>query len=327
MKKVMYYLGMGWLLLGCQSTDVAPRSGSFQNDLLKKTTGPAVVGDRIEFAYAIGTKEGRLSQVRVEASVAGDGQGTGFSKYSWFTNRDTGVDQPVQTASDTLTSGAVSTATILDGSNSQAVTLRYYYAPTEEARGKEVSFRFSATNAAGQEVTYQSPAYRISRMDMKRLIPLTDGGRAYVSIADMAAYTREEVEQRNLASKIDFVYIYRPAIGSYPFGHAWVAPSSRNYLTDVTLPTGVNARTVMDKRIDVKDAQLRGTPGFDVYIDDLDLERTTFTNAADYVFGLSADQGAFMKSADGAYVTYVYVNSVNNTARSMIISFKRLRLN
>ena len=62
------------------------------------------------------------------------------------------------------------------------------------------------------------------------------------------------------------------------------------------------SRTPIDKRVDVKDAQLRGTAGFDVFIDDIDLQQTTFTNAADFAYGFGADQGAF-----------VYVNSVNNT--------------
>ncbi len=313
------------LLAGCEAR-VSPEQ-PFKNDLLKKTTGPAVVGDRIEFAYAVGTTEGNLKNVRAEASVPG-GSGTGFSRFSWYTNRNTGVDEPAQTATDTVTSGAVSTATIINVEKNKAVTLRYYYAPTEEAKGKEVSFRFSGTSSSGQEVSFQSPPYRISRMDMKRTIALTDGAKAYFSIETMTAYTKAEVESGNLAGKIDFIYIYRPTISTFAFGHALVAPSNAAYLTDVTLPTGLpKTRTALDKRIDVKDAQLRGTDGFDVYIDDVDLQRTTFVNAADYAYGLANDQGAFVKTADGAYAAYVYVNAVNNTTKSMTVSIKRLKLN
>ncbi|WP_041257933.1 DUF4466 family protein [Fibrella aestuarina] len=313
------------LPFGCQKSVEPERP--LKNDLLKKTTGPAVVGDRIEFAYAIGTLEGDLKNVRAEATIAG-GAGTGFSRNSWYTNYSTGVDQPRQTATDTLTSGAVSTATILDVATNKAVTLRYYYYPTAEAQGKDVSFRFSGTSSTGQEVSIQSPTYRVSRMDMKRSIVLGDGAKAYVSLADMTAYTKAEVEQNNLASKIDFVYVYRPTINTYTFGHALIAPSNPDYLKDVTLPTGLaKPRTAIDKRVDVKDAQLRGTAGFDVYIDDIDLQQTTFTNAADYAYGLAADQGAFVKSADGTYAAYVYVNAVNNTAKTMTVSIKRLKLN
>ena len=313
------------LTVGCQNKAVTPEE-PFKNDLLKKTTSPAVVGDRIEFAYAIGTLEGELKNVRAEASVAG-GAGTGFSRSSWYTNPTTGVDQPRQTATDTLTNGNVSTATILDVATNKAVTLRYYYYPTADAQGKDVSFRFSGTSSTGKEVSIQSPAYRISSMDMKRTIVLGDGAKAYVSLTDMAAYTKAEVEQNNLAGKIDFVYIYRPTISTYAFGHALVAPSNADYLKDVTLPTGLaKPRTAIDKRVDVKDAQLRGTAGFEVYIDDIDLQQTTFTNAADYAYGLAADQGAFVKSADGTYAAYVYVNAVNNTARTMTVSIKRLKL-
>lgn len=314
------------LAVGCNS-NIEPADEPFKNDLLKKTTGPAVVGDRIEFAYAIGTQEGDLKDVRAEASIAG-GTGTGFSGYSWYTNRNTGVDQPLQTAGDTLTTGAVSTAKILDVAINKAVTLRYNYYPTAEAQGKDVSFRFSGTSSTGKTVSFQSPSYRVSRMDMKRSIVLADGAKMYVSIADMTAYTKAEVEANNLAGKIDFVYIYRPTISTFAFGHALVSPSNPDYLTDVVLPTGLTKpRTAIDKRVDVKDAQLRGTAGFDVYIDDIDLQSTTFANAADYAYGLAVDQGAFVKTADGAYAAYVYVNAVNNTARTMTVSIKRLKLN
>ncbi|KAB7733181.1 DUF4466 domain-containing protein [Rudanella paleaurantiibacter] len=333
MKTIGYAIGavVGSLLLitGCQSDKVTPE-GPLRNDLLKKTTGPAVVGDRIEFAYALGTVEGNLQNVRAEATIAG-GAGTGFSRFSWFTNRNTGVDQPVQTATDTVTNGALSTARIIDSPTSnKAVTLRYFYYPTADAKGKDVSFRFSGTSSTGQEVSFQSPTYRISNMDMRRSLVLADGAKAYVSIADMAVYTKAEVEQNNLANKIDFVYIYRPTLGTgnFAFGHAIVAPSNPEYLKDVTLPTGLaRTRTAIDKRVDVKDAQLRGTSGFDLYIDDIDLQQTTFPSAADYAFGFAADQGAFVKTADGAYNAYVYVNAVNNTARTMTISIKRLKVN
>ena len=316
---------VGLLLAGCEA-GVTPDQ-PFKNDLLKKTTGPALVGNRVEFAYAVGTTEGNLKDVRVEASVPG-GSGTGFSRFSWYTNRNTGVDEPSQTATDTVTSGAVSTASLINVEKNKAVTLRYYYAPTEDAKSKDVSFRFSSTSSTGKEVSFQSPPYRISRMDMKRTIALTDGAKAYFSIETMTAYTKAEVEAGNLAGKIDFVYVYRPTISTFAFGHALVAPSNATYLADVTLPTSLpKTRTAIDKRVDVKDAQLRGTDGFDVYIDDIDLQRTTFANAADYAYGLANDQGAFVKTADGAYAAYIYVNAINNTAKSMTVSIKRLKLN
>lgn len=324
---LLSFVYAAFVLLAVSCKETVQPDEPFKNDLLKKTTGPAVVGDRIEFAYAIGTLEGDLKNVRAEATVPG-GVGTGFSRNSWYTNYSTGVDQPRQTATDTVTNGAISTANIIDLATNKAVTLRYYYYPTADAQGKDVSFRFSATSSTGKEVSIQSPTYRISSMDMKRSIVLGDGAKAYVSLADMTAYTKAEVEQNNLASKIDFVYIYRPTINTFAFGHALVAPSNPTYLQDVILPTGLaKTRTAIDKRVDVKDAQLRGTAGFDVYIDDIDLRQTTFVNAADYAYGLAADQGAFVKSADGTYAAYIYVNAVNNTAKTMTVSIKRLKLN
>ncbi|RIV19459.1 DUF4466 domain-containing protein [Fibrisoma montanum] len=313
-------------LASCEPNEVE-NEGPLRNDLLKKTTSPAVIGDRIEFVYALGTLEGTLKAARAEASIPG-AVGTGFSRYSWFTNRSTGQDVPVLTAGDTITNGAVSTASILDGDNNKALSLRYYYAVPEEARGKTVTFRFSGTSSTGQEVTVNSPAYRVSRMDMKRQITLKDAEKCYVSLSDMTAYTKEEVEQKGLSGKIDFVYVYRATLGTnrYAFGHALVSLANGTYLSDLNLPASwTRTPTLLDKRVDVKDAQLRGG-GFDVYIDDTDLERTTFTNSADFAYNLAADQGAFVRSGDGSYVAYVFVNNVNNTAKTMTVSIKRLQV-
>lgn len=327
MNKNLTYLFVAMLgcigLASCDKTTVDVLL-PLNNDLLKKTTGPAVIGTRVEFAYAIGANEGNLQNVKAEASIPG-ATGTGFSGYSWFTDRNTGVDKPVLTASDTITNGAVSTAKIIDVNN-KAVTLRYFYTVPEAARGQTVTFKFSGTSSTGREVTISSPAYQVSKMDMSRLIVLEDAKKAYFSIADMAAYTKEEVDQKNLSGKIDFVYIYRPTISTYAFGHAMVSLANKSYISDLNLPANwTKPATKLDKRVDIRDAQLRGG-GFDSYIDDIDLERTTFINAADFAYGLAADQGAFVTSADGTYVAYIFVNAVNNTTKTMTISIKRLKV-
>jgi hypothetical protein len=320
------FLAAASLGLSACEKEEAPDVALLKNDVLKKTTGPAVVGDRLEFVYALGTLEGKLQNVKAEATLAG-GAGTGFGSRSWTTDRATGFDVPTVTATDTITNGTVSTANLIDAAGT-AVSLRYYYAPTEAAKGQNVSFRFSGTSSTGKQVTISTPEYRISRMDMRRLLPVEDGKRCYVSIADLAVYTKEEVDQKNLSDKIDFVYLYRPTMGSgnYAFGHALVALSNGTYLSSVGLPAAwTKSKTLLDKRVDVKDAQLRGS-GFDVYIDDIDLERTTFSNATDNAFGLAADQGAFVQTADGVYTAYVFVNAVNNTAKTATISIKRLKM-
>nr|WP_293833488.1 DUF4466 family protein [uncultured Arsenicibacter sp.] len=327
MNKNLTYLAVAVMsclgLAACEKTTVDVLQ-PLKNDLLKKTTGPAVIGTRVEFAYAIGANDGTVQNVKAEASIAG-ATGTGFSGFSWYTDRATGVDKPLQTATDTVTNGVLSTAKILDVSN-KAVTLRYFYSVPEAARGQVVSIKFSGTSSAGKEVTFTTPGYQVSKMDMVRSIVLEDAKKSYFSIADMKAYTKEEVEQRNLSGKIDFVYIYRPTISTYAFGHAMVSLANKSYITDLNLPAAwTKAATKLDKRVDIRDAQLRGS-GFDSYIDDIDLEKTTFTNAADFAYGLAADQGAFVTSADGTYTAYIFVNAVNNTAKTMTVSMKRLKV-
>lgn len=310
-------------LTSCDKTTVEVQE-PLKNDLLKKTTGPAVIGTRVEFVYAIGATEGNLQNVKAEASIPG-ATGTGFSGFSWYTDRNTGVDKPLLTASDTITNGAVSTAKIIDVNN-KAVSLRYFYTVPEAARGQAFSVKFSGTSSTGKEVTISSPTYQVSKMDMSRLIVLEDAKKAYFSIADMTAYTKDEVDQKNLSGKIDFVYVYRPTISTYAFGHAMVSLANKSYINDLAMPAAwTKAATKLDKRVDIRDAQLRGG-GFDSYIDDIDLQQTTFPNAADYAYGFAADQGAFVTSADGTYVAYIFVNAVNNTTKTMTVSIKRLKI-
>ena len=105
-----------------------------------------------------------------------------------------------------------------------------------------------------------------------------------------------------------------------------VSLANKSYINDLALPAAwTKAATKLDKRVDIRDAQLRGG-GFDSYIDDIDLQQTTFPNAADYAYGFAADQGAFVTSADGTYVAYIFVNAVNNTAKTMTVSIKRLKI-
>ena len=318
-----YLLVLSFVVLAaaCKKEDNA--KPALQNDVLKKTTGPAIVGDRVEFVYALGTTEGRLQNATADASIAG-ATGTGFGRYSYYTDRNTGIDMPVLTLKDSSTKGSASTGSFVD---TNAVSLRYYYVVPEEARGKTVSFRFSGTSTTGGQTSISTRAYQMSRMDMKRSIALADGARCYASIADMAAYTKDEVTTGNLSSKIDFVYIYRATMGAgnYAFGHALVGLANTQYITDLALPASwTKPATFLDKRIDVRDGQLKGDVNTNIYLDDTDLQRTGFTNAANYTYGLAADQGAFVKTSNGT-VAYVYVNSIDNTRKTATVSIKRLK--
>ncbi len=62
-----------------------------------------------------------------------------------------------------------------------AATLRYFYRIPAAAKGKEVSFKFSATASNGQTVSYSMGPYKIAEMDMaldltvKQTLPATPG--------------------------------------------------------------------------------------------------------------------------------------------------------
>ncbi len=332
-------------------SDDNDNSGSMRNDFIKKTTAPAIVGEQIEFAYAMGTTNGRLSTAEAVVSTAG-GTGTGFGLYSYFTSRGNltigstkyvaGDDVPLKTVKEASTSGAISTATMMEQVDACyinptvafgtaqtdliAATIRYYYVVPEEARGKEFSVKFSSKSTSGETATYQTPAYKVSKMDMKRSIAMTSNNVCYFSIADMKAYTKAEVDAQNMSAKIDFIYLYQAKLGAYDYGNVFVSPGTDpKYIaiSDIVPGNWTKNKTSMEKRVDVKDAQLKGNIP-NVYIDDIDFETLNLSAAADYVLGFGVDHGAFMKTADGKYAAYVYVNAVNNG--TMTVSIKRYPL-
>lgn len=334
-------------LVACSDDD-----SSLRNDLIKKTTAPAIVGEKIEFAYAMGAQKGRLQSAEVQASIAG-GQGTGFELYSYYTAREAvtingvsytaGGEVPVRTVREAATNGAVSTAameekvdevylnpTVSHGKNTIdliAATLRYTYVVPEEAKGKRISFSFSSKSTAGETVAYSTEEYAVSKMDMKRLIEMTNGNVCYFSIADMAAYTKQEVESRNLQGQIDFVYIYQDKVGGYDYGHSFVSlgTDAKYVASSGAIPGNwPKTKTPMEARRDnVRDAQLKGALP-NVYLDDIDFETLELDNAVDYTLGLNTDGGAFMKTADGRYAAYIYVNKLS--ADGMTVSIKRYPL-
>lgn len=322
-----------------------------KNDLIKKTTAPAIVGEKIDFAYAIGTLSGKLTTAQAEASIAGN-DGTGFERYSYYTtfNEITidgtrypgGSEVPVKTVKETSTSGAVSTATLEDkvdevymkpsvphGTNMVdliAATLRYSYVVPAEAKGKKVSFVFSAKSSTGENVSYTTPEYTVSKMDMKRLITMTTADVCYFSIENMAAYTREEVNSQNLSDKIDFVYIHQAKFGDFDYGHAFISPGTNpKYIAtqDVIPGNWTKNSTKMEKRTDVRDAQLKGSIP-NVYIDDIDFQTLQLDQAYDFVLNFVTDEGAFMKTANGKYAAYVYVNRL--ATGTITLSIKRYPL-
>ena len=125
------------------------------------------------------------------------------------------------------------------------------------------------------------------------------------------------------ADKIDLVYLYR-AITGITFNHALCAPSTNpDYLPGIVLPSGVNRSTKMVETWALREHQLAPTLQYGIYIDDLDFVEAKFTGAPDYAINLRAESGAWIETADGKYRAFIYVNSINNTAKTMTVSIKR----
>jgi hypothetical protein len=311
------------ILIGCKKQEYElpkPKDG-LQNDAIKRTLGPNIAGEPIEFAYAMALlpNQGKLVSAKVEATIAG-GTGTYLDNNSYHTDAS-GMDVPVEIGLPSETKGAVTTITF--GKDTSAATLRYYYIIPEDAKGQTVSFKFSATSSNGQTITYDLGPYTISKMDMVRGLNLKNGDRAYISIEDMAVYNEEEASAN--PAKIDLVYLYRNISGK-AFNHALVSPGADPvYLPDVALPAGANRSTKLRKEFNLQDYNLAALQ-YGIYIDDLDFQKIDLTESPNYGINLKAESGAWVETSDGKYKAYIYFNSVNNGSASAIISIKRYAL-
>lgn len=288
------------------------------NDCIKRTLGPNVVGLNLEFAYAMALPkaEGKIISAQVEASIAG-APATYLENRSLSTN-GSGVDVPVIVGSPSVNSGTKTE--VVFTKDTCAATLRYFYIIPEEARGKTVKFTFSAKASNGQTVSYEMGPYNIAKMDMKLDLLLSDNNNSYISIANMAVYNAATAATN--AANIDLVYLYRVITG-ITFTHALVAPaSSPDYLPGITLPSGVNKSAKIWKVWALRDQQLARLQ-YGIFIDDLDFQQLDFTGAPDYAISLRAEAGIWVETADGKYRAYIYINKIDNTKKEMTISIKR----
>ena len=174
--------------VGCSDKEET-RANELNSRCLKRTLGPNVVGNQIYFAYAMAMPygSGQIESCTVEASIAG-AEGTYLENNSYYTN-SSGMDVPVEVGSPSVNSGNKTTVTFT--TDTCASTLRYYYVIPEEARGKEVTFKFTAKSRDGQVKTVEMGPYKICKQYLKRNITLTKT-RCYISLEDMAAYTLAE---------------------------------------------------------------------------------------------------------------------------------------
>ena len=315
-------LSMIFAMTACNDDDglsVTPKN-ELQNDVIKRTLGPNMVGLNIEFAYAMAIPKslGKLVSAQVEASIGG-AEGTYLDNKSYYTN-GSGQDVGIEVGSASVNNGSKTTVTFTK--DTIAATLRYFYRIPNAARGQEVTFRFSANASNGQTVTYSMGPYKIAQMDMVLDLDVKDSTAAYISIADMAVYGPADAAAK--ADKIDLVYLYR-SIPNITFNHALVAPSSKEYLPGVKLPAGVTRSAKISKVWALRDQQLARLQ-FGVFIDDLDFQQLSIADAPDFAINMRAEAGAWVETADGKYRAYIYINSINNTTQSAKISMKRYTL-
>jgi hypothetical protein len=311
-----------WILAGCKKEEyalpVAP--SGLQTDVIKRSLGPNMVGQPLEFAFAMAILpgKGKLASAQVEATIAG-ASGTYLENNSYYTD-NSGTDRPVNIGSASVTNGNVTTVTY--GKDTSAATLRYYYMIPEAARGQTVSFKFTATASNGETMTFNQGPFTISKMDMVRNLAVSNNNMAYISVENMAVYNSANAAAN--AGKIDIVYLFRN-ITTSPFNHALVSPAADPvYLPGVTLPAGVNRSTKMKKVFNLQDYNLARTQ-FGIYIDDRDFQEIDLSDSPNFAINLKAEAGVWVETADGKYRAYVYLNSVN-AAGTAVISIKRYAL-
>jgi hypothetical protein len=313
------------LTIGCQKKEYAlpTAKDALQNDVIKRSQGPNIAGQQIEFAYAMALPEarGKLTKATVEASIPG-AAGTFLEHRSFYTNPVGGADVPVVVGDPSTTDHGVTTVNFTV--DTFASTLRYYYVVPDEARGKQVTFKFTVTSSNGETAAFSMGPYSVAKMTMKRLIPVSDNNLMYISLADMTAYNATDAAAN--AGKIDLVYLYRTYATSQ-FNHALVSPAANaaDYLPGVTLPAGVNRDNLIRKVFNLQDFNLAQSQ-FGIYIDDLDFEKLDLTNSPNYAINLKAEAGVWIETADKKYRGYIYFNSVNNGAKTAVISIKRYEL-
>jgi hypothetical protein len=301
------------------------------NDCIKRSQGPNIVSLPIEFAYAMALpkSQGKLVSAQVEASIAG-ASGTYLEHNSYYTS-GSGQDIPVRIATASVNDGNRTKVTFDVDTN--AATLRYFYIVPEEARGKTVSFTFSAVSSEGKTVSYNMGPYTISKMDIVRNLRVNNIDTNYISISDMTVYNKNTVAAN--AGKVDLVYLYRATPAA--FTHALVSPAADpQYLPGFTLPAGLNRSTKIRRTFNVGNIPIDynlvrsfgtyvSSTASNNYIDDRDFQEISLSDAPNYALGLRAEAGAWLETADGRYRAYLFINTVNANG-SAVISMLRYAL-
>lgn len=292
-----------------------------RNDCLKRTLGPNLVGQDIYFAYAMAVPyhTGKITSAQVEASIPGASE-TKLEHRSFHTDLS-GTDVPVTIGNPCINEG--NTTKVEFTVDTCASTLRYYYRIPEEAKGKQVSFTFSATASTGETVSMQMGPYQISKQDIVRDLTLTKA-KCYISIENMTVYNAMEAAEH--PDEIDLVYLWRSADQGVTFGHAFVAPAAdKEWLPDMDLPTGVNRNVKLRKEWGMIDGHLTSEPNNGTYLDDIDFETIDLTGMPNYAINMKTQGGMWIETEDGKYRAYLYINSLKNISGG-VISIKRYQM-
>jgi hypothetical protein len=291
-----------------------------QNDVIKRKQGPNIVGDTIDFAYAMAIlpTKGKLTSAEVEATIDG-ATGTYLENKSYYYNSQPGVstDIGIVIGGVSVTNKNITTVTFTK--DTMAATLRYYYIIPEAARGKTVSFTFRAKSSNGENATFQMGPYTISKMDVKRNLVVKDSAQAYISIADLAVY--DSATAATKGSSIDLIYLYRTVPATSNFNHALVAPAAdAQYRPGLPMPTGATNNSQLVKVFNLQDFNLAYLQ-YGIYIDDVDLQQFDFSTASNFAINVKVEGGVWIQTADKKYRAYVYIKSV--AAKTATISIKR----
>lgn len=325
MKKISWfslYLLL-YAVIAVFSSSCSEDESPLRNDLLRKDMGPVLVGNTLEFAYAIGSTDGNpIKAVEVTASFPG-AEGTGIGMSSRYTNPDNGEEEEVRIATETSTDGIMSKAYIVD---TIAATIRYFYVVPKEARGNRIKFYFRSITGTG-EATIQSPEYTVSNVEIFKDLSLSSGQKSCFSLEMMQSYSVAQVEALDIADKIDFIYTYKPTMGSgWSFAHGLVSPSNeKGYLYPVEIPLGASNHTLLEKRY-WPDGQLKSSGVPTIYVDEVDLRQATLDGVTAHAYELGQDQGVLIRSHDGKYIAYLYINETSSNLQRMNFAIKRLTL-
>lgn len=330
MKRNNYILGLLFLFIlsiGFTACDKEEMSIALNNKCIKRSLGPNIWGQQIEFAYAIAIppEMGKLVSAQVEASIAG-AAGTWLEHRSYHTKLD-GIDTAIVVANPCVNTDNITKVEF--SVDTCAATLRYYYVIPKEAKGKTVSFTFSAVASNGEQVSIKMGEYKIAAMDMKLDLNLTSAN-CYISIEDMAVYNATAAAA--IPDKIDLVFLFRDfTADSVRFDHAFVAPAAdaTKYLPGITLPEGVNRNTKI-RAVGIKDAHLARLNLKDpaevqpsIYLDDMDLRDIDMTNMPNWTLDIISNDGIFVETQDGKYKAYIFANQMRTGRGQGTISIKR----